>query len=94
MILNGDTEFVRQILSFGSYESILGKVHLEMCKCHENGRFLNHENYDFDCEAAFFHLQQSANLGVTESLTNIAKTYMQLPHDIFPEYKVEVRFLF
>jgi hypothetical protein len=93
VILNGDTEFVRQILSFGSYESILGKVHLEMCKYHENGRFLNHENDDFDCEAAFFHLQQSANLGVTESLTNIAKIYMQLPHDILPEYKVEVRFL-
>ena len=89
-ILNADTEFMRKIHTLGSYESILGKVHLEMCKYHENGRFLTNENDSIDNEAAFFHLQQSANLGVTEALINIAKIYMQFPHDILPDYSIDV----
>ena len=63
-----------------------------MCKYHEIGRFLE-ENDDLnkiDYEAAFFHLKQAANLGEIEALVNIAKIYMQLPHDVLPDYKVEV----
>ena len=63
-----------------------------MCKYHEIGRFLDEDDYngEIDIDAAFFHLKHSANLGEIEALVNIYKTYMQLPHDIIPEYKVEV----
>ena len=71
-------------------DSILGRIHLELCKYHEMGRFLLNENDDFNEEAAFFHLKQSANLGVIEALINLAKIYLQLPHDILPSYQVEV----
>lgn len=65
-ILNADTEFRRNVFAFSSFESILGKVHLEMCKYHEIGRFVRNENDKVDYESAFFHLQQAANLGVTD----------------------------
>ena len=76
--------------SFEEEDSILGRIHLELCKYHEMGRFLVNENDDFNEEAAFFHLKQSANLGVIEALINLAKIYLQLPHDILPSYQVEV----
>lgn len=78
---------------FGSDEdeSILGKVHLELCKYYEVGRFSDPDASDeFDEAAAFYHLQQAANLGVVDALTSIAKIYLQMPRDILPNYKVEV----
>jgi elongation factor 2 kinase len=89
-LLNADSEFRRSIEANLHSESILGKTHLEMCKYHELGRFLKDDNDSIDHEAAFFHLAQAANLGVLEALVNLAKIYMQLPHDILPDYKVEV----
>lgn len=71
-------------------ESVLGKVHLEMCKYYEVGRFSEPESDVFDEEAAFFHLLQAANLGIGDALTNVAKIYLQMPHDILSNYKVEV----
>lgn len=93
-VLNSDTEFAlrEQALAHGGFlaDSRLGKVHLEICKYHEFGRFVLDEEHDaIDYEAAFFHLQQAASLNVTEALVNISKIYMQLPHDILPDYKVE-----
>ena len=77
---------------YSTFDSVLGKIHLELCKYHEIGRFLdeNDLNGEVDMDAAFFHLKHSANLGEIESLVNISKIYMQLPHDILPEYNVEV----
>ena len=72
-------------------ESILGKVHLELCKYYEVGRFSEPDSDEFDEAAAFYHLQQAANLGVVDALTSIAKIYLQMPRDILPNYKVEVR---
>lgn len=75
---------------------MLGKIHLEMCKYHESGRFL--EDVDdlnkIDYEAAFFHLKMAANLGEIEALVSIAKIYMQIPHDVLPDYKIQVCFIF
>jgi hypothetical protein len=71
-------------------ESILGKVHLELCKYHELGRFRDDDSEACDEEAAFFHLKQAAYLGIKEALINIAKIYLQLPHEILPSYQVEV----
>jgi hypothetical protein len=84
-LLNADT-MSRLKSSHWIYESILGKIHLDLCKCHESGRFGD----KVDEEAAFFHLQQAAALSDLDGLTNIARIYMQLPHDILPHYKVEV----
>jgi hypothetical protein len=75
---------------FEEQESILGKIHLELCKYHEMGRFLTNENDEFNQEAAFFHLKQAAHLGVIEALVNMAKIYLQLTHDILPNFQVEV----
>lgn len=79
------------VFSLDEEESTLGKVHLELCKYYEIGRFSEPETEEFDENAAFFHLQQAAHLGVKDALTNIAKIYLQLPRDILPNYKVEVK---
>ena len=68
-------------------ESILGQIHLDLCKYHEMGRFVT-EDQEFDSEAAFFHLEQSAKLGILEALLNTAKIYLDLPRDILSNYKV------
>ena len=71
-------------------ESILGKIHLELCKYHEMGRFLTDDNEEFDTDAAVFHLKQAADLGVVEGIINFAKIYLQLPRDILSSYNVQV----
>ena len=53
------------------------------------GRFVE-EDAEFDSNAAFFHLQQAANLGVLDALLNISKIYLDSPHDILTGYKVPV----
>jgi len=77
---------------YSTFDSVLGKIHFEMCRYHEMGRFLNENdpNSDIDIDAAFYHLKHAANLGEVEALVNISKIYMQLPHDILPEYKEQV----
>lgn len=89
-LLNADTEYRKKIQAFSTFDSVLGKIHLEMCKYYEVGRFLDDTDdlSKIDYEAAFFHLKQAANLGEIEALVNIAKIYMQLPHDILPDFKV------
>jgi len=67
-------------------ESILGQIHLELCKYHEIGRFLSSENEPVDDQSAFFHLQQAANLGILEALLNISKMYLGIARDILPNY--------
>jgi len=79
----------KDALSADEEDSTLGKVHLELCKYHEVGRFLENENQEFDAEAAFFHLKQAAELNVKDALVNLAKIYLQLPRDILPSYSVE-----
>lgn len=86
-ILNSDSQYARESV-IGVWESILGKVHFEMCKYHEIGRFTNN-NDEIDFVSAFFHLEQAANLGLMDAIINVAKIYMQLPHDILPDYKVD-----
>jgi len=70
-------------------ESILGKIHLELCKYHEMGRFLKDDSEEFDSDSAFFHLKQAANLGVNEAMTNLAKIFLNLPRDILANYNIE-----
>ncbi|CAF4689545.1 unnamed protein product, partial [Rotaria sp. Silwood2] len=48
---------------YEKHESILGQIHLEMCKCYQVGRFSELGSEEFDEESAFFHLEQAAELG-------------------------------
>ena len=90
-ILNGNTEFSRrQMENVDTYGSILGKVHLELCKYHELGRFLVNDSTIVDYEAAFYHLKHAANLGVTQAAKNVGRIYLQLPHDILADFTIEV----
>jgi elongation factor 2 kinase len=70
------------------------KIHLEMCKLHETGRFVVIKNdcdqIEFDTEAALFHLKQAGRLGIKDALLNLAKIYLGLPHDILSCYSVDV----
>ena len=74
-----------------SAESILGRVHLELCKFHENGRFLADKiNLKVDYDTAFFHLRHAANLKIVEALVNVAHIFLQLPHEILNDFKIQV----
>ncbi len=80
---------MHRLQDFSVFESILGKVHLELCHYHEIGRFLIKECDPIDFESAFFHLRQAAKLGQLDALVNLAKIYMGMPRDLLPDYSVE-----
>ncbi|CAF0909096.1 unnamed protein product [Brachionus calyciflorus] len=89
-LLNGNLSDEEEVeLNSIQEESILGKTHLEMAKYHECGRFSENETDEYDQESAFFHLKQSADLGVKEAIVNIAKIYLGLPHDLLASYQEE-----
>ncbi|CAF4165425.1 unnamed protein product, partial [Rotaria sordida] len=69
------------------YESILGQIHLEMCKCYQVGRFSELGSEEFDEESAFFHLEQAAELCVKEAIFILAKIYLDLPHDLLSHFR-------
>lgn len=88
-LFNSDVEYLHRLQDFSVFESILAKVHLELAKYHEIGRFLKSDIDEIDHESAFFHLQQSAKLGELDALVNLAKIYMQIPRDLLPEYEIK-----
>jgi elongation factor 2 kinase len=78
-----------------SNESILGLIHFDLSKYYEAGRFSTNKNDDqVDFEAAFFHLRQSASLKVVEALVNVAHIYLQLPHEVLVDFKIQVNLKF
>lgn len=90
LLFNADVEYLHRLHDFATFESILAKIHLELCNYHEIGRFIDLENGEsIDNGAAFFHLKQAAKLGEVNALQNIAKIYMQIPRDILPQFKME-----
>ena len=64
---------------------------MELCHFNEIGRFTNTEP---DIDSALFHLEQAAACDVIEANRELAKIYVQLPHDVLEDYIVEVRNLF
>lgn len=72
-------ELQNETKHFGN--SVLGQIHLDLAKYHELGRF-SVQDEDYDKDAAFFHLKQSAMCGNMEAVNVMAKIYLQLPHDI------------
>ncbi|XP_032826051.1 eukaryotic elongation factor 2 kinase isoform X1 [Petromyzon marinus] len=69
-------------------KSVLGKVHLEMAKCHEAGRF-GEKEAPWDREAALFHLRHAALCGEMEAILALARIHLQLPHDVLVEFTME-----
>lgn len=61
-----------------------------MTKYYEVGRFSEPGVTSYDEDAAFFHLEQAANLGVKEAIMNIAKIHLQLPHTVLVDFTIEV----
>lgn len=71
-----------------SGRSILGQIHLELCKYHELGRFaVSEDTRNF--KAAIYHLEQAAHCGILEAILAAARIYLQLPNDILTDLHVE-----
>ena len=65
------------------------KVHHDLAKYHELGRFSVDDN-DIDLESAFYHEQQAAALGVMEAIKTMAHIYLGMPREILVNYEMEV----
>ncbi|CAF1099064.1 unnamed protein product [Rotaria sordida] len=80
-------KFEETSAGYEKYESILGQIHLEMCKCYQVGRFSELGSEEFDEESAFFHLEQAAELCIKEAIFILAKVYLDLPRDLLSHYR-------
>ncbi|XP_076442554.1 eukaryotic elongation factor 2 kinase-like isoform X2 [Babylonia areolata] len=69
-------------------ESVLGQIHHAMAKYHEMGRFSVEEG-DVDWEAALFHEEHAAQLGVVEATITLARLYLGLPRDVLVSCSVQ-----
>ena len=65
------------------------KVHLELAKYNEAGRFSDEP----DIESALFHLEKAAMCGVTEAILTMAEIYLDLPHEMISSASVQVQSL-
>jgi len=63
-------------------DSVLGQIHHEMAKYHEMGRFSVVED-EVDWDAALYHEEHAAELGVLEAINTLAKLYLGLQRDLF-----------
>ena len=73
-------------------DSILGKVHHEMAKYHEIGRFIigDEKNDDLiDWSSAIFHEEHAAELGELEAIVTMARLYLNLERDVLVNCIVE-----
>lgn len=60
---------------------------MELCRFNYVGRFTDNEP---DIDSALFHLEQAASCDIVEANSELAKIYLQLPHEILEDYFVEV----
>lgn len=67
------------------------QVHHDLAKYHEMGRFILPGSVDApDLQAALFHEQQAAELGVKEAIVTMANIYLQRPQDVLASITVDV----
>jgi len=67
------------------------KIHHALAKYHEMGRFILPGSGDpVDLNAALFHEQYAAKLGVKEAIMTLACIYLQRSHDVLESITVEV----
>uniref|UniRef100_A0AAR2J4F6 Alpha-type protein kinase domain-containing protein n=1 Tax=Pygocentrus nattereri TaxID=42514 RepID=A0AAR2J4F6_PYGNA len=69
-------------------QSVLGKVHLAMVRYHEAGRFCE-KDAPWDQDSAMYHLERAAMCGELEAIVALGQCYLQLPHHVLPEIKLE-----
>lgn len=67
----------------------LSQVHHDLAKYHELGRFAK-EGEPNDLEAAVYHEEIAANLGIKEAIMTMAHIYLGQQHDILVQVVVEV----
>lgn len=70
-------------------ESILGQIHHEMTKYHEIGRFSVEERDEVDWDAALFHEEHAAQLGVLEAIVTMARLHLDLQRDVLVNCTVQ-----
>eukprot|EP00914_Ancora_sagittata_P024081 GHVO01047919.1.p1 GENE.GHVO01047919.1~~GHVO01047919.1.p1 ORF type:complete len:716 (-),score=143.89 GHVO01047919.1:798-2945(-) len=69
-------------------DSILGEVHHDLAKYYELGRF-SKEGEPNDLEAAVYHEEISAKLGIKEAIMTMAHIFLGQQHDILVQVVVE-----
>ena len=70
------------------------QIHHEMAKYHEIGRFsVGEGNDEVDWDAALFHEEYAAQLGVLEAISTLARLHLGLQRDVLVNCTVEVCFL-
>ncbi|VDP51285.1 unnamed protein product [Soboliphyme baturini] len=69
--------------------SILGQVHLDLCRYHELGRFVD-EGQKYDRAAAWFHLEVAAKCTVIEAVVTMAKIFLNIPRELLQDFTVDV----
>lgn len=70
-------------------DSALGKVHHELAKYHEVGRFCDKKEENIDWESALFHEVHAAELGELEAILTLAKLYLGMERDVLINCKVD-----
>lgn len=82
----------RKLMNHKIGDSILGKVHHEMAKYHEVGRFVLDDTKDeklIDWESAIFHEEHAAELGELDAMVTMAKLYLGQERDVLVNCIVE-----
>ncbi|KAK7111759.1 eukaryotic elongation factor 2 kinase-like isoform X2 [Littorina saxatilis] len=79
--VNMELDF-RKLSNLRIGESILGQIHHEMAKYHEIGRFSVDEGDETDWEAALFHEEHAAQLGVLEAIVTLARLHLDMQRDV------------
>lgn len=69
------------------------QIHHEMAKYHEIGRFSLQEDV-IDWDAALFHEEHAAELGVLEAINTMARLYLGLQRHMFVNCVVQVSVCF
>ncbi|KAL8595062.1 hypothetical protein ACOMHN_002040 [Nucella lapillus] len=70
-------------------ESVLGQIHHEMAKYHEIGRFNTDDGDAVDWDAALFHEEHAAQLGVLEANVTLARLHLGLQRDVLVSCTVQ-----
>ncbi|XP_060076123.1 eukaryotic elongation factor 2 kinase-like [Ylistrum balloti] len=82
----------RKLMNIKVGDSTLGKIHHEMAKYHEVGRFVVGEERnekDIDWESAIFHEEHAAELGEMEAILTLAKLYLDMEREVLISCVIE-----
>lgn len=72
---------MRKLSNLRIGESVLGQIHHEMAKYHELGRF-SMEPDVIDWDAALYHEEHAAQLGILEAINTMARLHLGMQRDV------------